>query len=59
MIIVHSEATKDTYVGWVLYQADRPMKGYGQGVDNLTTNDIVARVSAILQEECSFLSLNL
>ncbi len=42
MIIVHSEATKNTYVGWVLYQADRLMKGYGLGVDNITGKDIVS-----------------
>lgn len=44
MIIVHSEATKDTYVGWILYQADRLMKTYVQGVDNITTNDVMSRV---------------
>ena len=44
MIIRHSEATKQTYVGWILYQADRLMKGYGQGVDNITQKDIVSAV---------------
>ena len=43
MIIRHGKATEDTYVGWVLYQADRLMKGYGQGVDNISTNEIVSR----------------
>ena len=44
MIIRHSEATDSTYVGWVLYQADRLMKGYGQGVDNITGNDIKSAI---------------
>lgn len=44
MIIRHSEATDSTYVGWVLYQADRLMKGYGQGVDNITGKDIKSKV---------------
>ncbi len=44
MVIVHSDATVDTYVGWVLYQADRLMKSYGQGVDNKTTKDVNSRV---------------
>lgn len=44
MIIRHSEATDSTYVGWVLYQADRLMKGYGQGVDNITGKDIKSNV---------------
>ncbi len=44
MIIVHSEATRDTYVGWILYEADRLMKGYTLGVDNITTNNVVSQV---------------
>jgi len=44
MVIVHSEATRDTYVGWVLYEADRLMKGYTLGVDNITTSNVVSRV---------------
>ncbi len=44
MVIRHSKATEDTYVGWVLYEADRLMKGYGQGVDNITQKDIASRV---------------
>jgi RHS repeat-associated protein len=45
MVIRHSKATEDTYVGWVLYEADRLMKGYGQGVDNITQKDIASRVT--------------
>lgn len=44
MIIRHSKATEDTYVGWVLYQADRLMKGYMLGVDNVTEKDVVSKV---------------
>lgn len=45
MIIKHSKATDGTYVGWVLYQADRLMKGYTLGVDNQTQKDVVSRVA--------------
>jgi len=44
MIIRHGKATEDTYVGWVLYQADRLMKGYTLGVDNQTVKDIVCSI---------------
>lgn len=45
MIIRHSEATDGTYVGWVLYHADRLMKGYNLGTDNLTTTRINSAVA--------------
>jgi RHS repeat-associated protein len=44
MIIRHGKATEDTYAGWVLYEADRLMKGYTLGVDNKTGNDVVSNV---------------
>ncbi len=44
MIIRHGQGTEDTYVGWVLYQADRIMKGYGQGQDNVTGQEIASQV---------------
>lgn len=44
MSIVHSEATKNTYVGWILYQADRLMKSYSQGVDNKTEQQVTTQV---------------
>lgn len=40
MIIRHGKATENTYVGWVLYQADRLMKGYTLGRDNITTQEV-------------------
>ncbi|MEN8130841.1 MAG: RHS repeat-associated core domain-containing protein [Pseudomonadota bacterium] len=40
MIIRHGKATENTYVGWVLYQADRLMKGYTLGVDNESTEEV-------------------
>ncbi len=44
MIIKHSESTKDTYVGWVLYEADRLMKGYTIGADNMTGQDLKSSI---------------
>lgn len=44
MIIKHCKATEGTYVGWVLYQADRLMKGYTLGVDNITERRVESRV---------------
>lgn len=44
MIIRHGKATEDTYVGWVLYEADRLMKGYTLGTDNITQKDVVSQV---------------
>ncbi|MCM8594308.1 RHS repeat-associated core domain-containing protein [Accumulibacter sp.] len=40
MIVRHGKATENTYVGWVLYHADRLMKGYTLGIDNLTGKDV-------------------
>jgi RHS repeat-associated protein len=44
MDVVHGEATRETYVGWVLFQADRIMKSYNLGRDNLSE----AKVSSAL-----------
>ncbi|VAW41674.1 hypothetical protein MNBD_CHLOROFLEXI01-519 [hydrothermal vent metagenome] len=44
MIVRHSIATEDTYVGWVLFQADRLMKGYTLGMDNDTTEEVKSTV---------------
>lgn len=44
MIIRHGKATENTYVGWVLFQADRLMKGYTLGIDNVTTQEISSTV---------------
>jgi RHS repeat-associated protein len=44
MIIRHGKATENTYVGWILYEADRLMKGYTLGVDNISQKDMVSRV---------------
>jgi len=44
MIIRHGKATENTYVGWILYQADRLMKGYTIGVDNITAKDVTSVV---------------
>ncbi|MCP4990625.1 MAG: RHS repeat protein [Colwellia sp.] len=39
MIIKHGKATEDTYVGWILYHADRLMKCYTLGVNNINTDE--------------------
>ena len=44
MIIRHGKATESTYVGWILYQADRLMKSYMLGVDNITSQDLTSKV---------------
>jgi len=44
MIIRHDEATEGTYVGWILFEADRLMKCYMLGVDNNTTEDIISKI---------------
>lgn len=44
MLVVHGNGTENTYVGWVLYQADRLMKSHTQGVDNVTGKDVVSGV---------------
>jgi len=44
MLIRHGPATDGTYVGWVLYQADRLMKGYTLGEDNLTEQAVTSAV---------------
>lgn len=44
MIIRHGKATENTYVGWVLFQADRLMKSYTLGIDNVTTQEISSAV---------------
>lgn len=45
MIIKHDTATEETYVGWILYQADRLMKTYMLGVDNITSKDVISKVA--------------
>lgn len=45
MTVRHGSATPDTYVGWVLYEADRIMKTYQLGKDNRTKKRIHSRVS--------------
>ena len=45
MVIRHGKGTEDTYVGWVLYEADRLMKGYSLGKDNKTNQDVTTTVA--------------
>jgi RHS repeat-associated protein len=44
MKVRHGAATENTYVGWVLYEADRIMKNYGLGKDNKTKKKIYSKV---------------
>jgi RHS repeat-associated protein len=41
----HDKFTRDTYVGWVLFEADRVMKCYAAGMDNLTGKPFRSRVA--------------
>ncbi|MBI1917079.1 MAG: hypothetical protein HYS12_20425 [Planctomycetes bacterium] len=40
----HDSETADTYVGWVLFEADRVMKSYNVGLDTVTRRPIRSRV---------------
>lgn len=40
----HGKATLDTYVGWVLFEADRMMKSYSLGYDNVTRQAVTSHV---------------
>jgi len=44
MNIVHGKGTENTYVGWVLFQADRIMKGFSLSTDNETGKPIDTQV---------------
>lgn len=45
MLVRHDEYTKDTYVGWVLFEADRVMKAYSLGKDNITRAKVSSSVT--------------
>ena len=45
MNIRHSPGTANTYVGWVLFEADRVMKTYSLGKDNLTGEQFRSKIS--------------
>lgn len=44
MDVVHGEGTRETYVGWVLFQADRIMKCYNLGRDNVSNTTVTSAV---------------
>ena len=44
MNVINSKATEGTYVGWILFQADRLMKGYNLGEDNETRREVTSAV---------------
>lgn len=41
----HGEATANTYVGWILFEADRVMKAYSLGEDNITKQPVKTGVA--------------
>lgn len=45
MQIRHGKGTADTYVGWVLFEADRVMKGYSLGYDNVTRAELKSKIA--------------
>lgn len=45
MLIRHGEATADTYVGWTLFEADRVMKCYSLGYDNVTRKPVQSGIA--------------
>jgi len=44
MFVRHGEGTADTYVGWILFEADRVMKSYSLGYDNVTRTKIISKI---------------
>jgi YD repeat-containing protein len=40
MLVRHGKATRDTFVGWILFEADRVMKAYSLGHDTLTRQPV-------------------
>ncbi|HSR69662.1 MAG TPA: RHS repeat-associated core domain-containing protein [Acidobacteriota bacterium] len=44
MLVRLPDELKNTYVGWVLFHADRLMKSYSLGKDNLTRRKITTRI---------------
>jgi len=45
MHVIHGKGTEGTYVGWVLFETDRIMKGYGASVDNVTRQPITSQIA--------------
>jgi RHS repeat-associated protein len=45
MLVRHGLGTGDTYVGWVLLEADRVMKAYNLGYDNVSCQPVRTHVS--------------
>jgi YD repeat-containing protein len=45
MDVVHGSATKDSYAGWILFEADRIMKCYTIGQDNETKENVSTSVA--------------
>ncbi len=46
----HGKGTEDTYVGWVLFEADRVMKSYVVGMDTITKDRVHSRVPGYMDK---------
>ncbi len=44
MLVRHDEGTARTYPGWILFEADRVMKAYSLGMDNVTRIKVATKV---------------
>ncbi|MBN1351906.1 hypothetical protein JXJ21_21040 [candidate division KSB1 bacterium] len=45
MLIRHGPGTDSTYVGWILFEADRVMKAYSLGYDNITRQPVTSQIA--------------
>lgn len=44
MLARHGELTRDSYVGWVMFESDRVMKTYSLGLDNITGQPVQSAI---------------
>jgi RHS repeat-associated protein len=44
MLVRHGKETPSTYAGWILFEADRVMKAYSLGFDNVTREQLDSKV---------------
>jgi RHS repeat-associated protein len=45
MLTRHGEMTRESYVGWTMFEADRVMKAYSLGKDNLTRQPVQTTIA--------------
>lgn len=56
MLTRHGLVTNNTYVGWILFEADRIMKAYSLGEDNITKNEIQSQVEGYAEVQDAMFS---